>query len=68
MEVGFCLLFFPFLVCKIEDKGAVVVYWWSFRYLFALLSNLKKSEASVVVRPVKVVSFVSGWYFRASCL
>ena len=33
----------------------------------ALLRSLKKSEASAVVRPVKVVSFLSGWYLRASC-
>ena len=33
---------------------AVVCYWWSFRYSFALLSSLKKSEASVVVRPARL--------------
>ena len=57
----------PFLVCRIEDKGQWWGYWESFRYSFALLSNLKKSEASVVVRPVRVVLFLSGWYVRASC-
>ena len=53
-------LFSLFLVYKIEDKGQWWGYWMSFRYSFALLSNLKKSEALVVVRPVKVVSFLSG--------
>ena len=67
MAVGFCFLFSLFLVCEIEDKGQWWGYWMSFRYLFALLSNLKKSEASGVVRPVRVVLFLSGWYLRASC-
>ncbi len=53
--------FFAFLVCKIGNRGAVVrFYGWSFRYSFALLTNLKKSEASGVVRPVRVVLFLSG--------
>ena len=61
----FCLLF---LVCKIGDRGAVVRFIGGyFRYSFALLSSLNKSEASGVVRPVRVVLFLSGWYFRASC-
>jgi len=53
---------FSFLVCKIGNRGGSswVFYGWSFRYSFALLSNLKKSEASGVVRPVRVVLFLSG--------
>ena len=33
----------------------------------ALFKSLKKSEASVAVRPVTVGSFLLGWYLRASC-
>ena len=47
---------------KEESEAGVKAedYWRSIRYSLALLSSLKKSEASVVVRPVKVVSFLSG--------
>ena len=64
----FLVLFSLSLVCEIEDKGQWWGYCMSFRYSFALLSSLKKSEASVVVRPVKVVSFLScGTFARVAC-
>ena len=65
----FCVFSF-FRFSRVQDRrswGSSEVYWWSFRYSFALLSNLKKSEASGVVRPVRMVLFLSGWYRRASC-
>ncbi len=35
-------------------------YWHSFKYSLALLSSLKKSEASAAVSPVVAGSFLSG--------
>ena len=54
---------FPSLFSRVQDRrkrGSGRFYWWLRRYSCALLSNLKKLEASVVVRPVNVVLFLSG--------
>jgi hypothetical protein len=37
----------------------------SLRYACALFRSLKKSEASVAVRPVMAGPFLSGWYLQA---
>ena len=39
----------------------------SLRHSFALVSNLKNSDASSVVSPVVAGSYLSGWYINASC-
>ena len=43
-----------------HSRHVFPLYWRSFRYSLALLSSLKKSEASAAVSPVVAGLFLSG--------
>ena len=70
--------FWPFVLISCFPKGRegkfeglrgvkMIVHARSLRYWWALFKSWKTEEALAAFRPVIVGSFLSGWYFRASC-